>query len=341
MPIPADSPEDSSTTDNEEAEEYEAMALPVNEWEENQATESQAAVVAEGDSAASEGDVDDNDGEHEHEHEHDHDNDDEEAVTVLEPSRVTAAKEDEVPAAAAQVPTETREDGDDYDSTGPRDPLAEKYKDLSLEDKAFAILSDLGMIEKRQVSSSSSASSTVAPSSFGSKKKETERLSATTSDRDDNDATPSTSLSDTSPNKITAFETTATDDDDDNGVEELRSDNDNDEDGVDDNPKRGRKRKCIQKRVVEPIRSFLSQSRTEPMFPPSSASPDLDEAQTLVVSTSQLRPAMELSPAIREARRQPKSPEEESALAAQYAQIQDLGDRAYEILQDLGMLRQI
>jgi hypothetical protein len=39
-----------------------------------------------------------------------------------------------------------------------------------------------------------------------------------------------------------------------------------------------------------------------------------------------------------EARRQPKSPKEEAALAARYGAIEDVGERAYRILLDLGMI---
>ena len=41
---------------------------------------------------------------------------------------------------------------------------------------------------------------------------------------------------------------------------------------------------------------------------------------------------------VEERRRQPKSPEEEARLAAKYAAIPNLGERAYTILQDLGMI---
>ena len=41
---------------------------------------------------------------------------------------------------------------------------------------------------------------------------------------------------------------------------------------------------------------------------------------------------------IKERRKQPKSPEEEARLAAKYAAIEDLGERAYTILKDLAMI---
>jgi hypothetical protein len=87
-------------------------------------------------------------------------------------------------------------------------------------------------------------------------------------------------------------------------------------------------RKSIKKRVLEPIRSFFSTPRTEPLF--TSSTPE---------SKSISRSSMLLSPAMIEARKQPKSPEEESALASKYGQIPGLGDRAYAILQDLGMVQ--
>ena len=39
-----------------------------------------------------------------------------------------------------------------------------------------------------------------------------------------------------------------------------------------------------------------------------------------------------------DARKQPKSPEEEAKLAAKYAAIEDVGERAFTILKDLGMV---
>lgn len=42
--------------------------------------------------------------------------------------------------------------------------------------------------------------------------------------------------------------------------------------------------------------------------------------------------------AIKEARKQPKSVAEEKELAARYAALEDLGDRAFSILVDLGMV---
>lgn len=40
------------------------------------------------------------------------------------------------------------------------------------------------------------------------------------------------------------------------------------------------------------------------------------------------------------ARRQPKSPAEEKKLQEKYASIEDLGERAYTILVDLGMIEE-
>jgi len=41
-----------------------------------------------------------------------------------------------------------------------------------------------------------------------------------------------------------------------------------------------------------------------------------------------------------ETRKQPKPPSAEEALAAKYAQIPSLSDRAYEVLKDLGMVEE-
>jgi len=45
-----------------------------------------------------------------------------------------------------------------------------------------------------------------------------------------------------------------------------------------------------------------------------------------------------LPPEVIEARRQPKSPEEEARLAKKYAAIEDIGERAYTVLKDLYMI---
>ena len=41
---------------------------------------------------------------------------------------------------------------------------------------------------------------------------------------------------------------------------------------------------------------------------------------------------------VTQARKQPKSPQQEARLAAKYAAIDDLGERAYTILKDLDMI---
>lgn len=79
--------------------------------------------------------------------------------------------------------------------------------------------------------------------------------------------------------------------------------------------------------VLEPIKSFWNQPRGEPMFPSVASSQE-----------GIIAPLPSMDQAIREARQQPKSPEEEAQLAAKYAQIEDLGDRAYAILKNLGMI---
>mmetsp|Transcript_7643 Transcript_7643/g.18884 ORF Transcript_7643/g.18884 Transcript_7643/m.18884 type:complete len:547 (+) Transcript_7643:96-1736(+) len=55
-------------------------------------------------------------------------------------------------------------------------------------------------------------------------------------------------------------------------------------------------------------------------------------------SVSNTKDSVELSKDVIEARRQPKSPAEESKLAAKYASIEDIGDRAFAILKDLHMI---
>lgn len=51
-----------------------------------------------------------------------------------------------------------------------------------------------------------------------------------------------------------------------------------------------------------------------------------------------LKARAEREQAIIEARKQPKSPEEEKALATKYGGIDDLGERAFAILTDLGIV---
>lgn len=75
----------------------------------------------------------------------------------------------------------------------------------------------------------------------------------------------------------------------------------------------------IKESVMRPIRSFLSQPRSEPLI-------------------SHPNDEMPKGDVVAEARRQPKSAEEEAQLAAKYAQIEDLGDRVFAILKDLGMV---
>ena len=81
--------------------------------------------------------------------------------------------------------------------------------------------------------------------------------------------------------------------------------------------------------IKDKIRSFWNQNRTEPMFPSRTDSSE-DIPEEVLVDTDERT--------IAEVRRQPKSPEEEARLAAKYAQIEDLGDRAFAILKDLRMI---
>lgn len=68
-----------------------------------------------------------------------------------------------------------------------------------------------------------------------------------------------------------------------------------------------------------------------PLPPPPLAEETMDE--TTMTTTD-----MAVDDVVRRRRQQPKSPQEEAQLAAKYAAISNLGDRAYTILKDLGMI---
>lgn len=263
---PVTTPEDSSTALIDTLEEGEAMAASVQVPAGEEAKGSDIAADLD-DYVASKVD------------------EEEETTTVMkDESPVTTATEDE----ATAVPTPTATEAVFKDE----EDLAEKYRLMSLEDKAFAILSDLGMLEVR-----------VPVSSKATYEEEEEVVPLVIDDPNPSPPDEGTTLDLEPP------------------TEEAIADQQTDEaDEV------GNDRKSIKERVMEPIRAFFSQPRTEPMFPSSTPK----EVVTPSTAPDDI--------IILEARRQPKSPEEEAALAPKYGQIPDLCDRAYAILKDLGMV---
>ncbi len=167
----------------------------------------------------------------------------------------------------------------------------EKYKDMSLEDKAFAILSDLGMLQKDNLSV---ASPTIEQKVVDFEESMMDVLSSDQSYANLKEATM--------PDVDILLESEA-----DKCDDKLPAD------GVP-----GTTGQSLQERVVRPIRSFLSQPRSEPLF----------SRETEMTPTD----------LILDVRKQPKSPEVEAQLASKYTQIEDLGDRAFTILKDLGMV---
>jgi hypothetical protein len=181
--------------------------------------------------------------------------------------------------------------------------LASRYGKMTVEDRAFAILKDLGMLQNNVISDNLPASIEPAAASL-----ETE--SGDTSPPADNISRIESG--NTTPQEETSASNNSNEDDlDEEGSDTLASEA---SDETDTPSKRQRFFRPIRRMIDKSLEKFL------PEEPQDGSS--LDDS---------------LSDAILFSRTQPKSPQEEAKLAENYGSM-SLEDRAYAIVSDLGMI---
>lgn len=179
--------------------------------------------------------------------------------------------------------------------------LASRYGKMTVEDRAFAILKDLGMLQNNVISDNLPAS--IEPVAASLETKSGDSLPADNTSRIESGNT-------TPPEERSASNNSNEDDLDEKGSDNLASEASNETD-------------TLSKRqgFFRPILRMIDKSREKFLAEEPQDGSSLDDS---------------LSDAILFSRTQPKSPQEEAKLAEKYGSM-SLEDRAYAILCDLGM----